>query len=298
MHLPVAKLLVAVVGLTVLIAAAVASPNGSNKQMQALMKLPASFPLHSSPEVPSIRQPENSLERQSFVRLLGIRGAEPRTCFYPPKSPEVTNQNLETCCWYDSSTCCNKQVVDLVMPNLKGNLTQIQKEVGLRDECYFAIADVACMICAPNSADFLSINLGKFQIRLCDSLCDKMFSACRHDLAKLQLPNNTANGEQFCGEIFKEIVNNGNIVFGKKGDASKCFEGVALSTVEQGYCLPGQTRPSDDDNKKVVVIVVVVVVVTVVLLLLGGVGVAFFVWRRRQAQQKREIEMALSTMTE
>jgi len=219
-----------------------------------------------------------------------------RSCF-PFNTPEV-QANLETCCWYNSATCCSPQIAAAIIPSIKGNLSQLQQEIGLGDDCYFAVADLICMICAPNTADWVikkvsSDSKPSIQLHICDSLCNKMYSACKNDLSKIPGMKEVNNGEQFCAELFKEAHQSGNIVFDPKEEKS-CYDGVPLDQVEQAYCLPHQTKPSNDDGTYLAFIIVPIAL-AVVLLLAIGAGVAGFLWyKKRRNQEKVQVDIALA----
>jgi len=302
MHLRCSRLLF-VTALLVAVAASVVGVEGEKDTTKNIFALPVDLQREVSTRFGNAQVAREDKEvtdpTHSFARLLGVRSAvNSRSCF-PGNAAEATGQHLETCCWYDSSTCCTPTIAGIVIPIIKGNLSTLQKEIGIGDQCYFAVADLACILCAPDSSKFIVQQLNNnVQLRICESLCDKIYSACAKDLKKIPgVPPNITNGESLCGEIFREAKEKGNIIFGKKGDKT-CFDGVSLSTVEEAYCLPGQTRPNDDGSKKVIIIAVVVVVLAVVGLLVAGAGIGYFVWRRRRVNQQREIELALSTIND
>jgi len=252
--------------------------------------------------VPEQQQTQQS-KGFSFDKLFDMkqeRKVAPRSCF-PFKSPEVQN-HLQTCCWYDSSTCCTPDVAAVVVPYLMGNLTQLQQEIGLGDQCYFAIADLVCMICSPNTTRFITRSpiSSQFQLHLCDSLCDKIFSACIPDLAKIPgMPTTITDGEAFCAELFKDAKQSGSIVFDPKVEES-CYDGVPLEQVEEAYCLPGQTKPEKTGLSTGAIAAIVVPVVCGVLVLIVSVAavVGGYMYWKKKRDAKLITDLTLNTFEE
>lgn len=242
-------------------------------------------------------EPEEKPLVRSLSHLFDLNSrVESRGCF-PYKNPEVKN-HLDTCCWYNENTCCNQQVAGVVIPYIKGNLSKLQEEIGLGDECYFAVADLVCMICSPNTADFITTKLGTYQIHLCDSLCTKIFNACQKDLSKIpNMPSTVKDGEEFCEELFKDAKQKGNIIFDPKVD-NTCYDGVPLEQVEGGYCLPGQKKPEENgkglSNGAIVGIVIAVFVSVLALVLIVG-GIGYYYYHKKRLNTQRQIEVALTS---
>jgi len=154
------------------------------------------------------------------------------------------------------------------------------------------------LICSPNTADFIvrsPLNSG-YQLHICDSLCEKLFSSCKDDLAKIPgMPTTIANGEQFCSELFKEAKEQGSIVFDPKVEKA-CYDGVPLDQVMNGYCLPGQDKPKDNNGLSggTIAAIVIPIVLVVLLLVVGAVGVGGYFYYKKHKTQKAQVELALA----
>jgi hypothetical protein len=207
-------------------------------------------------------------------------------CF--PGYPEVAMTHLNTCCWYDSSSCCTPATAPVIMPYVLGNLTVLGK-TGISPSCYAALASVLCLSCSPNTQSFISTGTGGIQIRLCNSLCNAMFSACKADIISGKIsnvPTTTNTGADFCQSLTQ---NDQRIIVA----SNSCFAGVPIPVVALSQCLPpmasditlqtttSSSSSSNDSLLGVLVGLTSTVVVLLFILLVAGVAVGgFLLWRR------------------
>lgn len=155
--------------------------------------------------------------------------------------------DLETCCWYNARTCCNPQIAKQILPFIIGNLTQIHEDIGVSDSCYYGLADLMCLSCSPGTADWIKSETNGIKLHICLSLCDKLFQACKDDLAKLPgLEATATNGKELCTDAFN--VEDPNSIVMIEDNNKGCFAGVSLATVEDAHCLPGDSDGDDDDD--------------------------------------------------
>jgi len=226
-------------------------------------------------------------------------------CFVPKinhYSP-AKNQHLETCCWYDSLTCCSRSVVGDYVPRLMAFLTRLHEELEVSDACYLAVADFVCMHCAPDTATF--IRPGKnmtYQLHFCLSFCDKLYDACKADLTKLPGADATAtNGKELCTALFHQEGDVQPFVFDDSNE--RCFSGVPLTEIQSSHCLPGDTDEHGTSNStssssgwsaqltglEVAFIVVVPILLVIIAVLVGVLVGTYLRNRRRQRSTSTSI---------
>jgi hypothetical protein len=229
--------------------------------------------------------------------------SERDTPCWPGYSSSNTGKDLPTCCWY-SETCCSMDIHATFVGQLKANLSSLRDSFGLSDNCYFAVADLMCLMCAPDTSHFITGLPSSPRIALCSSLCEKIYGACKSDLAKFPglYPENIQNGTSFCKAIWKEEGEDGSaspIVITEGTDS--CFTGVPIKQIAFSACLPGtntsQGTGGDGDGtqghhegdgglSKTGMIIVIVVVVVVVIVVAATVGVGLYLFRRRREQMR------------
>jgi len=193
------------------------------------------------------------------------------------------SKNLETCCWYSGSTCCINSVINV--STLAVQLRGIHAELGHVDsDCYFALADLFCSLCSPNSAEIFQSVGGKVSFFMCNSECNKLYDACLKNVGYL-FPNITdlpTNGPSFCTMMFtaEESI---TVTLADKD----CFAGASLNKVKKSGCVPdvpaGFGQASGLSGGAIFGIVVgVTLFVCVILIIIAGL--AFYFYRRSKPQ--------------
>jgi len=203
----------------------------------------------------------------------------------------ATEQKLETCCWYNSETCCIPQVASLALPKIMGYMTSLHIELGVSDQCYFAISDIICHICAPNTNNFVTVSQNSSShdtIHICTSFWDKLYGACEKDLSKLidNAEQSATNGKELCAAVFS---NDPDVQpFSFEEDSENCFAGVPLEAVEEAYCLPGQpprSLPDSVTHWSTIALIILLPVVAFLFCLLVMLSVYLYCLRKRLSEQ-------------
>eukprot|EP01104_Vermistella_antarctica_P004178 TRINITY_DN1468_c0_g2_i1.p1 TRINITY_DN1468_c0_g2~~TRINITY_DN1468_c0_g2_i1.p1 ORF type:complete len:211 (+),score=30.40 TRINITY_DN1468_c0_g2_i1:440-1072(+) len=196
-------------------------------------------------------------------------------------------EDFETCCWYKEGSCCSSDTVNKVytkvFETILANVTG-----GEPTDCYFALTDLICSNCAPNSADFMTGTKNKTTIHLTTSFCDSMYSDCKN-VTGLTTNNTATNGDEFCTMMFEDY-DRMDVAVSSSSD-KKYYNGTSFHTVKHAGCVPGWSQTSDSDSphhhgfRDVVIGVLIVGVVAICAV----AGVWF--WRKRQEKLALDSQM-------
>jgi len=193
--------------------------------------------------------------------------------------------NLDTCCWYSDSSCCigsNVNKTGLPIRVIVNALEKIHNELGdTVSDCFYTIIDILCSFCAPNNSIFWQIQ-APMTFVMCNSICDKMYTACLADLQYL-VPNATkipTNPYDLCDMVF--AAEEHTVV---KFADSNCFAGVPIETVKSSGCLidlPNMGGGGGLSSGTIAGIIILVFVAA--FLLLFGAGVAVHYYKKKYGQ--------------
>jgi len=159
---------------------------------------------------------------------------------WPGFSPE-NNDQMSTCCWYGKQTCCSPMIAGHILPVVKEQLGLIHKN-GTSDKCYIALADLLCLWCSANTAQYIEGDR-TITISLCVSVCQKLWDSCHDQQKKLGISPEALTPRQLCAAIaYREEDDDtpeGSVyVTIAPDDSTRCYGGVSLSVVENSGCLP------------------------------------------------------------
>lgn len=155
------------------------------------------------------------------------------------------NTDMDTCCWYDKSTCCGTSMKPLLQV-FDSMFHNISSDVG-NDACFFSIADIFCSFCAPNTADFVSMEDDAYTICLTQSFCDSMYDNCQNDLEALNI-GSASSGTQFCQALFlhEDQEQSSDQFTVNIGGQEGCYDGISENSIEsyKDQCLPKASSSS------------------------------------------------------
>jgi hypothetical protein len=116
----------------------------------------------------------------------------------------------------------------------------------LSPSCYFQYANMACLLCSPNSASFVNETVYPATISVCETLCNQFFNSCNSDdFAILFGPSvEPNNGFAFCQLLFNDDLDDQDstvhVVVSNSTSNGACFSGVtniASISNAQGVCI-------------------------------------------------------------
>jgi len=179
----------------------------------------------------------------------GQSGSKDATCFFYGAAPLVPQPalsgQLETCCWYSSSTCCYWLNVGYML----AELWKVVARGGVSKDCYTQLADIYCAGCAPNTNDFVEINSDNvIKVTLCKNTCFAFYDACREEADQIKVKDPITFCENY-QHIFRLIddshydANRVHIRVSRNSDAS-CFH--SLSVVDGGSAIENLTGLKTD----------------------------------------------------
>jgi len=196
---------------------------------------------------------------------------------------------LETCCWFNP-TCCVPPFANNIIPQIQDFMTQVAHD-GVHGDCYYAVADLICYFCAPNTKTFMEGDINSPTLHICFDWCSKLFDACKDQFKQLAPSMPTPKDpEQLCDELFafeesEEHENQIKVDIAKGTD--NCFKGVPLSTVEAAGCLPDHSdHPKSKGGLSSTELVSMILIPIFVLCMAGGGVGAVFLWFRIRSQNQ------------
>lgn len=151
--------------------------------------------------------------------------------------------------WSASSCCFNQFSGQIDADGLRGLRQSLNRIAGnfRNPNCYYAVADLSCILCSPDTALWLELNLpGPPNVKVCRQTCDTGYLECQKDLDVLNTNSSIVfDGKTFCNHILQPLGMNPSIVQAR--DPSPCFFGVArYSQIEasENICLDAPPKSS------------------------------------------------------